>query len=77
YNIAGGEQELYNMSESDPVNLFHDPEYAALKRRMVEKVGSILSSDPRWFGYWSTYRIHNSDILPKKAGDMQLAAPVK
>jgi arylsulfatase A-like enzyme len=77
YNIAGGEEELYNMSESDPVNLFHDPRHENLRRRMVEKVGGILSADERWFGYWSTYRIHHGELLKNASGDMQMGAPRK
>ncbi len=63
YNITGGEQELYNMAESDPANLWGSPEHAALRRRMIEKVGGVLSSDARWAGYWSTYRFHNDEVF--------------
>ena len=77
YNICTGEQELYNMSESDPVNLFHDRKYADVRNGIIRKFGGFLKNDPRWLGYWSTYRLHNAEILPKSEEDMQMFVPKK
>ena len=77
YNISSGIQELYNMAEPDPVNVFYHPRYKAVAREMVHKAGQILQSDPRWLGYWSTFRLHNADILPRGEGDMQMFVPKK
>lgn len=77
YNISGGVQELYNMAEPDPVNVFHDPRHRKIAESMILRMGDILRSDPRWLGYWSTFRLHNADVLPRGEGDMQMFVPKK
>ncbi|MBN1291453.1 MAG: sulfatase-like hydrolase/transferase [Candidatus Latescibacteria bacterium] len=77
YNITGGEEELYNMAEPDPVNLIDNVRYQDVRKKIVRKVGEVLSKDPRWLGYWSTFRLHNAEMLPKSGEDMQMFVPKK
>ena len=77
YNINSGDQELYNMSQSDPVNVFDDPQYKKIRQRMINTVAQEMQSDKRWFGYWCTYRLHNAEFLRKADGDMQMFVPKK
>jgi arylsulfatase A-like enzyme len=75
YNISSGEQEIYNMAEDDPVNVFDAEEYKDVKQRLVLRLAEILQSDDRWLGYWATFRLHNAGLLPAAEGDMQMFKP--
>ncbi len=77
YNISDGSEDLYNMADSDPVNLIGDRRYDAVHQRIVQKLGGIISQDKRWLGYWSTFRLHNAALLPEAGGDMQMFVPAK
>lgn len=75
YNISSGIDELYNMAENDGINLSSDQAYLAIKKKIILRLGEILKDDPRWLGYWSTFRIHKAKDLPGAGGDMQMFAP--
>ena len=77
YNINSGQEELYNMAEDGCMNLINNRKYDETRIRIVRKLGEILSNDSRWLGYWSTFRLHKADVLPKSGEDMQMFVPVK
>jgi hypothetical protein len=72
YNASSEMDELYDLRDSDAPNLSRTTEYAATRKRMIERMGSILASDPRWLAYWSSFRLDHYFDLPKGSGDMQL-----
>ncbi len=72
YNCSSPVDELYDLNAVDAENLVHKPEHAVLRKRMIERLGSVLQQDPRWTGYWSEFRIAQYFELPKSRGDMQL-----
>jgi hypothetical protein len=39
---------------------------------MIGRLGAVLERDPRWLGYWSSFRIDTYFDLPQPKGDMQL-----
>ena len=75
YNISTGQDELYNMSVNDGLNLIHDPAAAGIRLTMIAKLAQTLQSDPRWLGYWATFRLHMAEFLPKNGDDMQMFKP--
>jgi arylsulfatase A-like enzyme len=72
YNCSSPVDELYDLKAVDAENLAQKPEYAAQRKRMIERLGSALQQDPRWLGYWSEFRIAQYFDLPRSRGDMQL-----
>jgi hypothetical protein len=64
--------------ESDnQVNLFYKPEGESIRTELIAQVAKIFSSDPRWLGYWASFRLHNMELLPKADhDDMQMLKPV-
>lgn len=72
YNCSSPVDELYDLNSVDAENLAQKPEHAALRKRMIERLGGALREDPRWGGYWSEFRIAQYSDLPKSQGDMQL-----
>ncbi len=77
YNTATGYQELYNLEQDEQVNLFYTKEGEALQPAIIKYGAEVFSSDPRWFGYWASYRLHNMELLPKQHNsDMQMLKPI-
>ncbi len=74
YNCTSTVDELFDLDSNDAVNLIDKPEYAALRKEMIQHLGAALQSDPRWVGYWAEFRIARAQDLPKATGDMQLFA---
>jgi arylsulfatase A-like enzyme len=72
YNCSSPNDELYDMSSEDAVNLIDDPAYSTIRAEMIRLLGEQLQSDPRWGGYWAEFRIARYASLPKTNGDMQL-----
>jgi hypothetical protein len=72
YNCSSPVDELYDLNAVDAENLARKPEHAALRKRIIERLGSVLQRDSRWTGYWSEFRIAQYFNLPKSRGDMQL-----
>jgi arylsulfatase A-like enzyme len=72
YNASSKVDELYDLNAVEAANLVRQPEHAALRKEMIERLGAALQSDTRWGGYWSSYRVDHFAKLPKRSGDMQL-----
>lgn len=72
YNCTSRVDELFDLDSNDAVNRIDDPELAAVRREMILQLGAALSSDPRWVGYWSEFRLAHYADLPREQGDMQL-----
>lgn len=72
YNVSSAIDELYDLNAVEAENLAQEAQYAALKKEMINRLGRLLQSDPRWRGYWSSYRLDKFFELPKISGSMQL-----
>jgi arylsulfatase A-like enzyme len=72
YNCTSAFDELYDLDSVDAVNLTDSPSHAAIRKELIQLLGTLLQSDPRWVGFWAEFRIAHFDDLPKSAGDMQL-----
>lgn len=72
YNTSSPIDELYDLNVVEAENLALRPEYAKLRREMIDRLGAILEKDPRWLGYWSQFRVSHFADLPAVSGDMQL-----
>lgn len=72
YNAASNIDELYDLNAVEAENLAQKPQYAALKKGMIDRLGALLQSDPRWGGFWASYRIDKFFDLPKRSGSMQM-----
>lgn len=72
YDCSSPVDELYDLNAVEAENLAQKPEHAALRKKMVDRLGTALQGDPRWIGYWSEFRIAQYFELPKTTGDMQL-----
>lgn len=71
YNASSAIDELYDLNAAEAENLVQKPEYAALKKEMIRHLGMLLRSDPRWSGFWSSYRLDKFYELPRISGNMQ------
>jgi arylsulfatase A-like enzyme len=77
YNCSDEFDELYDMNSADPRNLARSPSHAKQYRDMVQYMGAFLERDPRWRGYWHTFRLDRYNELPKlDAGDVQMFKPI-
>ena len=72
YNCTSMVDELFDLDSDDATNCISDPSLAPVRREMIRQLGAALSSDPRWIGYWSEFRLAHYDDLPRQQGDMQL-----
>lgn len=73
YNLSSEIDELYDLDSTDAENLRD----AALHREMIRRMGAFLENDPRWIGYWHSFRVDHYAELPKhKAGDYQMFKPI-
>jgi arylsulfatase A-like enzyme len=75
YNVSSRIDELYDLNSVDAENLAQAPEHATLRKQMIDRLGAALQSDPRWQGYWASFRVDNFFDLPNSRGDMQLVEP--
>jgi hypothetical protein len=66
--------ELYDLRDEDATNLSTDPGHSERRQEMIGRLGDLLAHDPRWLGYWSSFRIDHYFDLPTQNGDMQLHA---
>jgi hypothetical protein len=67
--------ELHDLAEPGAHNLADATDHAVTGRQMIERLGSLLSKDPRWVSYWSSFRLDHYFELPEsKSADMQLRA---
>ncbi len=76
YNCSSTVDELYDLNDMDPKNLAGRAEFRRLHSEMVSRMGAILERDPRWIGYWHSFRIDHYFDLPKPAGDVQMFRPL-
>ena len=77
YNLSSEVDELYDLRQVDGGNLARDREHSAVYREMVERLGAFLERDPRWIGYWHSFRVDRYHELPKqRPGDAQMFRPV-
>jgi len=72
YNASSKIDELYDLNAVEAENLAQEPEHAALRKEMIDRLGALLQADERWGGYWSPYRVQEFFELPKISGGMQL-----
>jgi arylsulfatase A-like enzyme len=72
YNCTSTVDELFDLDSNDAVSRIDDPELADVRKEMIRQLGVALSSDPRWVGYWSEFRLAHYNDLPREKGDMQL-----
>lgn len=72
YNCTSTVDELFDLDRDEAVNCIGDPELAEIRTEMIRELGAALSSDPRWTGYWSEFRLAHYADLPREQGDMQL-----
>jgi arylsulfatase A-like enzyme len=72
YNCSSTVDELYDLKSNDAVNLIGDEKYAAVREEMIHRLGTALKADPRWTGYWTTFRLAHFAALPQTDGDMQM-----
>jgi arylsulfatase A-like enzyme len=76
YNLSSDIDELYDLNAVDAENLAANPEYAAQHKQMAARLGAFLEKDPRWIGYWHSFRIDHYFDLPRPAGDPQMFRPI-
>jgi arylsulfatase A-like enzyme len=77
YNLSSEVDELYDMEAEDPVNLAGKAEHRELHREMVRRLGAFVERDPRWIGYWHSFRVDHYHDLPKpESGDYQMFRPI-
>jgi len=76
YNLSSTVDELYDLTTIDAENLALRPEHKQLRMEMIQRLGAVLESDPRWIGYWHSFRVDHFFDLPKpKPGDPQMFRP--
>ncbi len=75
--MSGGEEDLYNIAVDECINLAADHRYKDVRLQMIRQLADVLKSDPRWLGYWSTFRLLRAEELPGDGGDMQMFVPAK
>jgi len=63
------------LKQADGANLALRPEHAKTRKEMIARLGGTLQKDPRWLGFWASFRVDHSSELPKVSGDMQLLQP--
>lgn len=77
YNLSSEVDELYDLNDTDAENLAQNPEHRALHTEMVRRLGGFLERDPRWIGYWHSFRVDRYHQLPRReGGDYQMFRPV-
>jgi hypothetical protein len=74
YNLASEVDELYNLTDDDAEN--QAPSNSQVRGEMARRLGAILERDPRWIGYWHSFRVdHYFDLPRMAAGDYQMFRP--
>jgi arylsulfatase A-like enzyme len=77
YNLSSEVDELRDMNSTDPGNLAGKPEHARRHKQMVARLGAFLEGDPRWLGYWHSFRMdHYHDLPRQEMGDPQMFRPI-
>ncbi len=77
YNCSDEFDELYDLNSTDPRNLARNPDYRKTYVEMVRRLGAFLQRDPRWLGYWHSFRLDRYHELPKRhEADVQMFKPI-
>ena len=77
YNLSSEVDELYDMASPDAGNLAGSAAHGATHTEMARRLGAFLERDPRWIGYWHSFRVDHYHDLPKQsAGDEQMFRPI-
>ena len=77
YNLSSTVDELYDLKSEDAENLAGKPEHKKLHTEMVRRLGAFVEADPRFIGYWHSFRVDHYHDLPKTGGgDYQMFKPV-
>lgn len=72
YNCTSPVDQLFDLDSNDAANLIDSPQYAAVRKELIQRLGTALQADPRWAGYWAEFRVARYQDLPKTRSDMQL-----
>jgi hypothetical protein len=76
YHSTRGYQELYDLDQDEQINVFNDADKQSLREEIAIKGQRLLSNDPRFAGYWASFRLHNMHLLPTQSSeDMQMFKP--
>ena len=76
YNLSSTVDELYDLSAAEAENLAGAREHRGLHVEMVRRLGALVERDPRWIGYWHSFRVDHYFELPREAGgDYQMFRP--
>jgi arylsulfatase A-like enzyme len=74
YNLSSEIDELYDLTSADAENVAQSN--AAVHREMVRRLGAFVERDPRWIGYWHSFRVdHYADLPRTGSGDYQMFRP--
>jgi arylsulfatase A-like enzyme len=77
HNCSDEFDELYDLTTAEPTNLAPDRGRRKAYLEMVEYMAAFLERDPRWRGYWHTFRLDRYHDLPHRdATDVQMLKPV-
>ncbi len=77
YNCSDEFDELYDLNAPEPRNLARDSGNRDRYVEMVRYMGEFLERDPRWRGYWHSFRLDRYEELPRQeAGDVQMFKPI-
>ena len=69
-------QELYDLGLVEPVNVINDPALTAVRACMVQHAATLMRSDKRWSGYFSSFRLHNMEyFMDESLDDIQMLKP--
>ena len=71
FNCGSPVDELYDLASNDAENVIEQPQYAEVRKQMIQRLAAALQADPRWSGYWTQFRLTRFNDLPVMKGDMQ------
>jgi arylsulfatase A-like enzyme len=75
YNLSSEIDELYDLNSVDAEN--QAGRNPAVHREMVRRLGAFVERDPRWIGYWHSFRVDHYNELPRTgSGDYQMFRPL-
>ncbi|UTW10705.1 sulfatase-like hydrolase/transferase [Marinobacterium rhizophilum] len=76
YSATTGCEELYDLGAVEPVNVINDPALTQVRARMVQHAATLMRSDKRWSGYFSSFRLHNMEhFMDESLDDIQMLKP--
>jgi arylsulfatase A-like enzyme len=76
YNLSSTVDELYDLTSVDAENLAQNEAHQKLHKEMIGRLGAFVQKDPRWLGYWHSFRVDHYFDLPRvSGGDYQIFKP--